>query len=277
MIAGFNPSPRQIRTGLDLLTGAMVISVAFALAGLTWRIAGHAGTGAITVPSGASGPAAPADIAPAIALAPFGKGQVSDATVATTLPLVLKGLIASGASDQSTAFISMDGQPGQPAQPFHVGQSVGAASIQGITRDRVILNNGGRTEYLGFPDPSAVPPPAASQPIVPGGAQPAPAPAPAQPARPVPAPVSAAAPGGPSGLPGLLQRFNATPSDGGYRIGANPPAGLLEGDVVISINGTALADTQAAGAAFANAQGSGTANVQLLRGGKRFTLTVPIR
>jgi type II secretion system protein I len=52
--------PRQARTTLDLLTGAVVVSVAFALAGLTWRIAGHAGTGAITVPSGRSGPAVPA-------------------------------------------------------------------------------------------------------------------------------------------------------------------------------------------------------------------------
>jgi general secretion pathway protein C len=65
-------TPRQARTALDVLTGLVVISIAFALAGLTWRLAGHAGTGAITVPSGRSGPAVAPDIAPAIALAPFG-------------------------------------------------------------------------------------------------------------------------------------------------------------------------------------------------------------
>ena len=43
-------TPRQARIGLNLFTGAMVVSVAVALAGLTWRIAGHAGAGAITVP-----------------------------------------------------------------------------------------------------------------------------------------------------------------------------------------------------------------------------------
>ena len=76
-------TPRQARTALDVLTGLVVISVAVALAGLTWRIAGHAGTGAITVPSGRSAPAIAPDIAPALALAPFGKVSSTDAAQAT--------------------------------------------------------------------------------------------------------------------------------------------------------------------------------------------------
>ena len=145
-------TPRQTKLALDLLTGAVVISVAFALAGLTWRIAGHAGVGAVTVPSGRSGPAMPASTGPAIALAPFGKGAVTDASQPTALPLVLQGIVAAQPASASTAFIIVSGQP---AAPFQIGQSVGGATIQGILRDRVILSNQGRLEYLTFPDPNA--------------------------------------------------------------------------------------------------------------------------
>jgi general secretion pathway protein C len=75
----------------------------------------------------------------------------------------------------------------------------------------------------------------------------------------------------------VLQRFDASPAEGGYRIGANAPPGLSAGDILLSVNGTQLSDPQAAGAAFAGAQASGTANIQILRSGKRLTLTVPIR
>ncbi|MEI9851838.1 MAG: hypothetical protein WDN24_14530 [Sphingomonas sp.] len=61
---------RQTRIALDLLTGAVVVSVAFALAGLSWRIAGHAGTGAVPMPPGKPAGAG-ADIAPTLALAPL--------------------------------------------------------------------------------------------------------------------------------------------------------------------------------------------------------------
>ncbi|MDF7777716.1 type II secretion system protein N, partial [Sphingomonas sp. AOB5] len=143
-------SPRQTRTALDLLTGAVVISVAFAMAGLTWRLAGHAGTGAIMAPSGKTAPGAAPDIAPVLALAPFGKAAISDATQPTTLALVLQGGIASDQPSVAAAFISVNNEP---AAPFQIGDTVAGAKIEGILRDRVILSNGGRTEYLGFPVP----------------------------------------------------------------------------------------------------------------------------
>lgn len=268
----FNLSPRQVRIALDLVTAAMVISVAFALAGLTWRLRGHAGTGAITVPSGRSAPSGTSDIAPALALAPFGKasGVAGDGGQPTALPLELRGIVAAQPVELSTAFIIVSGQP---SAPFHIGQSVGGATIQGITRDRVILNNAGRTEYLTFPDPQQ---PAPGQPGVPGAAPaaanvPPPPPAPAGAAGGPPPPISAA------NVASVLQRFNATPAAGGYRVGANPPAGLLAGDVLLSLNGTALSDSGAAAAAFNGAQSQGFATIVVLRAGKRLTLTVPIR
>lgn len=264
-------TPRQTKLALDLLTGAAVISVAFALAGLTWRIAGHAGMGAVTVPSGRSGPVIPANSGPAIALAPFGKGTATDASQPTALPLILQGIVAAVPAEASTAFIVVSGQP---AAPFQIGQSVGGATIQGITRDRVILSNQGRMEYLTFPDPNVAPPAAGPQgtlggpaPVVPGRTATPPPPGP----PPAPAPVAG------DGITALAQRFNATPVQGGYRIGTAAAPGLNAGDILLSVNGTALNDPQAAGAAFNAAQQSGSATIQVLRDGKRMTLTVPLR
>jgi len=257
-------TPRQTRTALDLLTGAMVISVAIALAGLTWRIAGHAGTGAITVPSGRSGPAVALDVAPAIALAPFGAAVVADAPQPTTLPLELKGIVAAVPAELSTAFIAVSGAP---ATAFRLGQAVNGATIAAIQRDRVLLDIGGRREFLAFPDPSLSPEQRQAAAAAPAGAPPAPG---LPPAPPPPGPI-------PGNSAAVLQKLGATQTAEGFRIGSNGPPGMQAGDVVTSVNGTALTDTQAANAAFAAAQASGTAQVQILRDGRRITLTVPLR
>lgn len=274
----FSLSPRQTRTALDLLTAAMVISVAFALAGLTWRIAGHVDTGAVTAPTGKSAPVVTTNVSPAIALAPFGKATSTDAAQPTALPLILQGVVAADPASLSTAFIAVNGQP---AAPFHIGQTVGSATIAGILRDRVVLNNGGRTEYLTFPDPNATPVPGAVPPgqqttvaIQPGAARPLGAPQPPV-AMPAANPAPQPAPG--PGTTALLQRFNATPAPGGYRIGNAAVPGLAAGDILTSVNGSPLSDPNAAGAAFTAAQSSGSATIQVIRDGKRLTLTVPLR
>lgn len=266
-------TPRQARTALDIFTGLVVISIAVALAGLTWRLAGHAGTGAITVPSGRSGPAVAPDIAPALALAPFGKTLAADAAQATSLPLELKGVIATIPAELSTAFIAANGQA---ATPFHIGEAVGGATIQSILRDRVILSVNGRSEFLAFPDPTLSPEQRqaaqnqAAQATTPQPGAPAMAPGTGGGPPPPAAPPAAAA-------AGILQRFDATPVSGGYRIGDSGPPGMVAGDVIQSVNGTPLSDPSAANAAFASAQASGTAQIQILRDGKRLTLTVPLR
>ncbi|MHA6720818.1 type II secretion system protein N [Sphingomonas sp. RS6] len=258
-------TPRQTRTALDLLTGAVVVSVAVALAGLTWRIAGHAGTGAITVPTRGSGSAAAPDLAPAIALAPFGKAVVVDAPQPTSLPIELKGLVAAIPAELSTAFIAVSGAP---AQPFRIGQQVSGATLAAIQRDRVVLEHGGRREFLAFPDPT----------LSPEQRQAAAAAAPTG-----EAPPPGAGPGvqPPPELPGnsaaVMQKLGATPTSEGFRIGSGGPPGMLAGDVITSVNGTPLTDTRAADAAFAAAQQSGSAQVQILRNGKQLTLTVPLR
>lgn len=262
----FALTPRQTRTALDLLTGAMVVSVAVALAGLSWRIAGHAGTGAITVPSGRSGPAVAPDMAPVIALAPFGKPLVADAPQPTTLPLELKGIVAAIPAELSTAFIAVSGAP---ATGFRVGQQVNGATIAAIQRDRVLFDNGGRREFLAFPDPSLSPEQRQAAAAAPPSSGQAPAPG-ATPSVQAPAPL-------PGNSAAALQKLGATQTPDGVRIGSNGPPGMQAGDVITSVNGTPMTDTQAANAAFAAAQASGSAQVQILRDGRRITLTVPLR
>lgn len=249
-------SPRQARTTLDLVTGAVVVSVAIASAGLTWRIAGHASTGAVTIPSAARPVAVTADITPALAFAPFGKSAATDASQPTALPLKLKGVFAASPAALSVAYIEVSGEP---AKPFRIGEAPGGGTIEGILRDRVILRVAGRIEYLAFPDPSLTTEQqqAAAAP-----------PAPAAPAQPAAAPAGAAA--------AVLSAMTPAPG-GGMQVGANAPPGLQSGDVITSIGGTPLTSPASAASAFAAAQSRGSVQVQITRDGKPVTLTIPTR
>ncbi|MCW3835742.1 type II secretion system protein N [Sphingomonas canadensis] len=262
-------SPRQAGLAVTLFTAAVVVSVAVALAGLTWRIAGHAGTGPVPPAMVAKGGGAAAGPGPSVNTAPFGKAADGGASQPTALPLVLHGIVAADPQSLSAAFIAVNGQP--PA-PFSIGQNVAGATIQSILRDRVILSNGGRAEYLAFPDPAQQPPAGA------GAAPAAPAPGtPNAPPAPAPAPVIKAAPAAADPVGPLLQRLGATRADGGFRINSAAVPGLEPGDVILSVNGTPLSDPTAAGAAFSAAQSAGSATVQVARGGNRLTITIPLR
>lgn len=258
MKRSFDLDPRQQRIALDLVTGAMVVSVAFALAGLTWRLAGHAGQGAITVPSGGR-PAAVPDLGPALAWQPFGQAAQTAEAVPTSLQFVLKGVVSANPQELAVAYVS---EAGGAAREVRVGEAIGGATVDSIRRDRIIINNGGRMEYLAFPDPAA-----------PTDAQGNPAPPPPGQSVPAPPPVVSA----PPVAANILDRFDASPTDGGYRIGDNAPAGMRAGDVVQSVNGQQLGRGAADQAAFVAAQRSGAAQIQILRDGKPMTLTVPLR
>jgi general secretion pathway protein C len=250
-------SPRQTRTALDIATAAVVVSVAIALAGLTWRIAGHASTGAVTVPSGARPLAAPADITAALAFPPFGKGAIGEASQATALPLKLRGVFAASPADLSVAYIEVGGEP---AKAFRIGETPGGGMIEGILRDRVLLRVNGRIEYLAFPDPTLTTDQQADAAARPAAAQPASAQTTAPP------PAAAAALAGLAPAPG-----------GGLQVGDSAPPGLQPGDVITSINGTAIASQASAASALAAAQQRGSAQIQITRDGKPVTLTVPTR
>ena len=257
MIRFLDLSPRQARTTLDIVAAAVIVSVAVALAGLTWRIAGHASTGAVTIPSGARPATVTTDVTPALAFAPFGKGSITDASQPTALPLKLKGVFAASPAALSVAYIEVGGEA---AKPFRIGEAPGGGTIEGILRDRVILRVAGRIEYLAFPDPSLT----AEQQT----AAAAPPAAPAASAQASAAPATAAA--------GVLAAMTPAPG-GGMQVGANAPPGLQTGDVITSIGGTPLTSPASAATAFAAAQGRGSVQVQITRDGKPVTLTIPTR
>lgn len=260
MIRILDLTPRQSRTALDIATAAVIVSVAIALAGLTWRIAGHAGTGAVTVPSGARPVAQVADLTPALAFAPFGKGT-TEATTATALPLKLKGVFAASPATLSVAYIEVGSDP---AKPFRIGEAPGGGVIEGILRDRILLRVNGRIEFLAFPDPTLT---AAQQAAALAQPQPTPLAAPQGSAPPMqPQSTAAAALAGLAPAPG-----------GGLLVGGSAPPGLRQGDVVTSINGTPVTNQASAAAALAAAQTSGSAQIQITRDGKPVTLTVPTR
>lgn len=259
MIRILDFSPRQARTALDIATAAVIVSVAVALAGLTWRIAGHAGTGAVTVPSGTRPVAQVADISPALAFAPFGKSAVTDASQPTALPLKLKGVFAASPATLSVAYIEVGSEP---AKPFRVGEAPGGGVIEGILRDRVLLRVNGRIEFLAFPDPTLT----ADQQAAAAAQAPSAQPQPGIQTTAAPPPAAAAALAGLAPAPG-----------GGLQVGAAAPPGLRPGDVITSINGTPLTTQASAATALAAAQASGSAQVQITRDGKPVTLTVPTR
>ncbi len=258
MIRTLDFTPRQTRTALDIFTAAVVVSVAIALAGLTWRIAGHAGTGAVTVPSGARPVAMPTDVTAALAFAPFGKGAITDASQPTALPLKLRGVFAAFPATLSVAYIEVGSEP---SKPFRVGEAPGGGTIEGILRDRVLLRVNGRIEFLAFPDPTLT----ADQQAA----------ALARPATPPQQPLTAAAPPPPAAAAALA---GLTPAPGGgLQVGASAPPGLRPGDIVTSVNGTPITSQASAASAFATAQSRGSAQVQITRDGKPVTLTVPTR
>ncbi|HWK35530.1 type II secretion system protein N [Sphingomonas sp.] len=273
MIALPDWNPARINRALDVLTVLVIVSVGVALAGLTWRLLGHAGTGAVTVPRAARPAPPPPDLAPALALAPFGKPAANgEGAPATTLAIELKGLMFARPASLSTAFIAAEGA----TKPYHVGEVVAGATIEAIETKRVLLRNGGRVESLGFPQPLAQATPAAPAPPTatgrPAGVAPPPAPSTAPPPLAGPPPAD-----GTSAAVAMMQKFDARPVSGGYQVGANAPVGMQQGDVVQLINGAQLGNPEVARDAFLKAQQEGNAQIQILRDGKRLTLTVPIR
>ncbi|MDG5487181.1 type II secretion system protein N [Sphingomonas sp. BGYR3] len=261
-------SDARKRTLLDIVAAAMILSVAVALAGLTWRIAGHAGTGAITVPGGGPRPASPAvDVAPALALAPFGQTNPADAAQPTQIAATLKGVFFARPESMSRVIIQVGEE--KPRE-YAVGQSIAGAQITAILRDRAILNNGGRAEYLALPDPFAPSP---------GSAAPAAASPPPAGQSPMGTPSPAATAGAPDAarVQAILSKLQASPVQGGYAVGAPGLPGLKPGDVIRSINRRPLGDAGAAREAMASALQRGSADVEIQRDGQTVTVTVPLQ
>lgn len=273
---------------LTVLTGVVVASVAVALAGLTWRLAGlNDGRDRVALAGEPTASALSTDIAPILSLAPFG-GVVADVQTSAS-GMTLKAIFMAWPAEASSALISVGDAPATAVRP---GQTLSSgALVQSIGVDHVVLEVGGQSERLEFPKPVDA---SGGQPSS-GGVPPAPAPQPPQ-AGTAPA-ASPTAAGGSGMIPSVVEQYrqrlagnpqavanelNLTATAAGYRVGDDPPAplraaGLQPGDIVLKVNNQPVGALGNARAVLDQAITSGGARVEVLRNGRRITLSFPLR
>lgn len=270
-------TPKQARLGVDLFTGLVIASVALALANLTWRLQGYHGVEPAAAPV-AQGGGEMADIRPMIALAPFGSalsvsGEGGDTSVR------LRAIFLSTPMEASVALIA--GADGKVAS-YGVGQAVGGGVIETIQAEQIVLRLANGQRVIGFQ------PDGASQPASSAGAMTAPTAIrtirrPNSGAEAVRALIPIELQGNPPPSPqSAPPASSAGPSSSGLRIGTTPPpalaaAGIRPGDVIERVNGTAVNSATSERELVASAMAAGSARVELLRGGQRISLTVPVR
>ncbi|WP_428332300.1 type II secretion system protein N [Novosphingobium sp.] len=248
---------RQVRWGVDLFMAAVVVSVALALAGLTWRLAGYTGEMPVAVPVVAHTGGEPADVGGIVALAPFGTAMAaSQASGSGTIKL--KGILLAYPASASTALIA--GSDGK-VDSYGIGAAINGGVIDAIEADQVIIRMPGGLQTLGF----ALGAPGQAATV--GSSIPAGSPL----APPVGKPAPTMGPAGPV----------AALDSGGFRIGPSSPpalfaAGLRPGDVVEQLNGNAVNGSMNERDLIARAAQTGSAQVVVVRNGQRVSLSLAI-
>ena len=159
----------------------------------------------------------------------FGIPNAGVVLQATTLSLVLRGTVAT---DQQNRALAIMAEKGRPDAGYHVGEQLpGGGVLQAVHADHVIIANGGTQERLALVDPATRPQPApnrSSVAIAPAGLAP------------------------PTGMPSSVGALSVLPVvENGRVVGgrlATPDVarierlGLRRDDVIVSIDGTAVAD-----------------------------------
>ena len=251
-----------------------------------WRISGDAGAVRAAPPAKGAEVVARLDIAPILALAPFGSEVAVQADPEiggeTSIGLTLLGITIAKPALESRAIIS--GGDG-PARGYFVGEIItSAASLSAIEPDHVVLNVGGRLETLSFAKSdisgaptdgkgpnlrNLIPSANASTSLASGSNDPD-----AVIARYRLAIQMDAA--------GVMNRLGLEATDQGYRIteSASPgvrQAGFRAGDVVTTVNGKKVGDMAADQAYFDEVAASGRARVELQRDGQTIIMSFPLR
>jgi general secretion pathway protein C len=276
-------TPHEIRFGVNGLTGLVVLSVAAALANLTWRLAGEAG-GPSAVAAAMDAyvpPAPPPDISAAINLPPFGRAMAAAGANPAPADLILRGVLMAVPASASSAIIASGGQE---STAYRVGDALpGGMILNAIGVDYVMLRLGEQYFTLYFPGdlragqaaaaaPGAQAPPQQPPPFATGSSAPSASFASPPPARPQNS----------SGGNALIDSLGATVTPQGYRVGAalSPQlqaAGLMPGDIVASVNGISAASLAGDPRRLSQAVASGDARLEVLRGGNRMVVSVPGR
>lgn len=135
---------------LTVITVTVVASLALGLAGMIWRLAGlNDGRDRIARVVEPAASRRSTDIAPILALAPFG-GVVADAQ-ASVSGMTLRAIFMAYPAEASSALIAVGDEP---ATIVHPGEALSSgALIQSIAVDHVVLQISGQAERLEFPKP----------------------------------------------------------------------------------------------------------------------------
>lgn len=288
-------TPREVRFAIDGVTSLVIVSVAAAAAILTWRVLGSSYT-VSPVSTGLAGYSTlgPApDLLPITNVPPFGQAVLMTEAPAGLTNLVLTGIVLSDPAWASTALIEGEGGVGAV---FKVGELLpGGARLERIDSDYVVLRIGSQLAPLYFPEDER-----AKNPVVAGSGDPAAPGAASDPAdtsgrdaiRALLAPGVGGGNAGsttttPPPSPGrgtstFIDSLDATATPQGYRLGQNigPQGrqfGLAPGDVVVTVDGIDATRFASDPQAIARATATGQAQLVVLRGGNRITVTVPVR
>ncbi len=216
-------------------------------------------------------------------------------TVATRLPLELRGVFVADVPEESVAIISQKGRAGEL---YTVGDDVpGNATLVEVQSDHVILRRAGVREALHFPDVAGSGMAEAVEPL--GMEQPAPLddgmaelaeqvdPAATNDAASVEELIEDIKERVDTDPQGTLDELGISPvEDGGasgYRLGdlAQSPylsqTGLQPGDVILSINGRPVGDLSQDRLEIDNVLAQGSARLEVQRGNRRFFVTASLR
>ena len=281
---------RQKRLWVDILAALVIASIALALANLTWRLMGYHPVEPVAVPP--ANMAAGNDIAPLLALAPF--GIASGATVEQGGgDLVLKAIFASTNPADSVALIA---GPDGEVIPVGIGDATPGGVVEAIDPEKVTLRTGSGLRVIGFnPDApstgdrgdgrtSSTPTPArpsgveSIRSLIPEGSRNSgDSDTPPTPATPPPAPSPA-----PAGRDTIAPSRQGATGSGGYRVGPALPAplraaGIRSGDVIRRLNGRTVNSGTSEGELLRQARAAGSARIELVRDGKSVSLTLPVR
>jgi len=159
----------------------------------------------------------------------FGIPNAGVVLKATTLSLVLRGTVATDRQNRALAIMA---EKGRPDAGYHVGERLpGGGVLQAVHADHVVIVNGGTQERLALIEPTARPQPAPTRSSV------------------AVAPTGLAPPPGMASSAGALSILPVV--ENGRVVGARLATadvarierlGLRRDDVIVSIDGTAVAD-----------------------------------
>ena len=272
------------RLGLMLLSALFVMAIAQQAARLTWTLAGETGarTSDIATATTTAGDTADVDLSPIFALSPFGNPAVVEApepvAQETDLGLVLRGITIAVPARNSIAVIAL--KEGD-AKIYGIGESIeGKAVLKEIQSDKVMLDVGGKSEFLGFPKPGTE-----KKTVIGGGF------------------IIGNANGGndttaSTGKPkapvmeqyrdkitknpkAFLEKLGVSVSQKGYTIdeNANPGvlrAGLKPGDLISKVNGETVGDIEKDRRLLDTVIASGRVRVEVVRNGHKVIMSFPL-